>query len=265
MKTQNPCSASPAVAACLNVRSSGQTFTPANQPEVTHQAHRASRAHPLEMRTGTILRSTCVRAHHPHGRDDFHGVPDISLYATRHQKCRSSSRPEPAIPFPFPEVLYPTPISLPGEIEFRTVSSFIPHNSSFPFHPSPNPPGTAIFGFVRVKKEELSFLSSSPDFRASSIQARSAQPSKLALRNQKSAMPPVYKFSAQKSPIFRFFPRENKNFPNQPHNSLANPKSRSSPRRLTPPARVRAGAFAPSRLTKFWISGGECSLGGGGG
>ena len=180
--TQNIRSASPADPARLKVRSFERTFTSAPQPQVTHQLNRASGAHPGELRTDR------ARPLRTSGRDDFHGVPDFSAYATRPQESLRSSKSEPALTLLVGQALHPALTILPGKNPVRTFSSFTPHHSSFPFQPSPNPPGTAIFGFVRVSQKEffrpLAFLS--PRLRASACKNLSTQSAVLKHPNRQS-------------------------------------------------------------------------------
>ena len=103
--------------------------------------------------------------------------------------------------------------------------------------PSPNPPGTAIFGFVRLCKKRFlqPFKAQEVDISPTNRQPQSilfrafppavaAHASKSTIGTRKSAMPRVYKFSAHSTPVFPWFSaifRE----PGKENFSLRNPKS----------------------------------------
>ena len=135
--TQKPCSASPADPARLNVRSTERTFTTVPQFQVTHQTNRASRAHQAQLRTPATFAichvAICFSFHSRSSRN----------------KCRKTLT-KPAIYRIIP--LNHKKVFRPRIQPIRPSQSKIynPEISNPPT--SRNPPGTAIFGFVRALK-----------------------------------------------------------------------------------------------------------------
>ena len=87
-------------------------------------------------------------------RQSLHRVPDFSGHATRRNQGITFSQPVVADPFPTPGFLCPATNSLSSS-EFPLSFFPLPVTRGINVEKSsPNPPGTAIFGFVRISKNK---------------------------------------------------------------------------------------------------------------